>query len=117
MDWQRKKGTVYIRCKEGMRAMECNHYINYPFVVHREARINEETKEISEGRRWTITHMPSGHSIGRFRRLLKSAKALADDLKQWDQFYLVEPVQAMSREDQDLIYHILNDKHLSYAGD
>jgi len=112
MTWQRKKGTHYIRAKAGLLPLHCVHYINYPFTVHREADINNETNKAKEGKLWSITHMPSGYSIGHTRRLLKNAKAMAEDLKQWNEFYLVDPNTALTTKTKDAIMKILGSKHL-----
>ena len=112
MTWQRKKGTHYIRAKAGMLPLDCIHYINYPFAVHREADVNNETNKATEGKLWSITHMPSGYSIGHTRRLLKNAKGLADKLRQFSEFYLVDPHTALSSETKTEIMKVLNTKHL-----
>ena len=114
MTWQRKKGTHYIRAKAGLLPLRCIHYINYPFTVHREADVDNETNKAKEGKLWAITHMPSGYSIGHTRRLLKNAKALADELRRWNEFYLMEPNTALSSETKAEIMKVLNTKHLDY---
>ena len=112
MTWQRKRGTHYIKASAGMLALDCVHYINSPFAVHREANIDSETNKVKEGKLWSITHMPSGYNIGHTRRLLKNAKALADKLRQWNEFYLVDPNQALSSDTKTEIMKVLNTKHL-----
>ena len=112
MTWQRKKGTHYIRAKAGLLPLHCIHYINYPFTVHREADVDNETNKVGERKLWAITHMPSGYSIGHTRRLLKNAKALADELRQWKEFYLMEPNGSLSSETKTEIMKVLNTKHL-----
>ena len=112
MTWQRKRGTHYIKASAGMLPLDCVHYINYPFAVHREANIDSETNKVKEGKLWSITHMPSGYNIGHTRRLLKNAKALADKLRQWNEFYLVDPNAALSSDTKTEIMKVLNTKHL-----
>lgn len=112
MAWQRKKGIHYIRARQGLLPMHCVHYTNYPFTVHRQADVDSEANKATEGRLWTITHMPSGHNIGRNRRLLKNAKAIVEDLKQWNEFYLVDPNAVLSHETKNAIMVVLDNKHL-----
>ena len=111
MTWQRKRGTHYIKASAGLLPLHCVHYINYPFAVHREANIDNETNKVKEGKLWSITHMPSGYNIGHTRHYLKNAKALADELKQWDEFYLLDPNEALSHKTKNAIIKVLDSKH------
>jgi hypothetical protein len=56
--------------------------------------------------------MPSGYSIGHTRRLLKNAKALADKLRQFSEFYLIDPNATLSSDTKTEIMKVLNTKHL-----
>tara|TARA_A200000159_G_C7130061_1_gene258526 strand:- start:140 stop:475 length:336 start_codon:yes stop_codon:yes gene_type:complete len=110
MSWIKQRGVTYIRAKKGLLPIHCTHHISYPFAVHRKPNIDAKT--VYKKGKWVITHLPSGHSIGHDRRLLKNAKALADKLRQWNEFYLVDPNTALTYETRTEIMKVLNAKHL-----
>jgi hypothetical protein len=76
MEWKRKKGKYSVYCGSTWEKKKGSYYILFPFIIHR---------YLSNPKMWSLSHLPTGMSIGKFR-LLKHTKGCGILLKDFDCF-------------------------------